>query len=427
MICTEKLPVPAIKGGAIQTYISGVLPHLSSHHEITVLGIEDPSLKNEEMSGGVRYVRIPGKRFELYKNGVVNFLENHENSFDIIHIFNRPRLVLPVRSASGNARIILSMHNDMFNPEKIPYEEAVRVVSEVERIVTVSNYVGNVIKSLYPQAAPKLKTIYSGVDTDRFLPGSHKNMERFRNKIRKKYGLENKTVILYAGRLSHNKGADRLIRALPLLAKKYDDLALVVIGSNWFSENHLTDFVAYIRALAKRQPVPVITTGFIHPDEIHQWFAAADLFVCTSVWQEPLARVHYEAMAAGLPIVTTARGGNPEVIMEGKNGLVVKEPEDPANFAEAISKLLDHKETMKKMGETNRQLAVSCYKWERVAADILSVWHNHPMNVKSNTAATIPRFSASAKAPEQPVHIPPPSSGTPGARKGQSDSANQPQ
>ena len=38
MICTEKLPVPAIKGGAIQTYISGVLPHLSSHHEITVLG-----------------------------------------------------------------------------------------------------------------------------------------------------------------------------------------------------------------------------------------------------------------------------------------------------------------------------------------------------------------------------------------------------
>ena len=152
MICTEKLPVPAIKGGAIQTYISGVLPHLSSHHEITVLGIEDPSLKNEEMSGGVRYVESR-QRFELYKSGVVNFLENHENSFDIIHIFNRPRLVLPVRSASGNARIILSMHNDMFNPEKIPYEEAVRVVSEVERIVTVSNYVGNVIKSLYPQAA----------------------------------------------------------------------------------------------------------------------------------------------------------------------------------------------------------------------------------------------------------------------------------
>lgn len=424
MICTEKLPVPAVKGGAIQTYISGVLPHLSPLHDITVLGVEDPSLKKEERIDRVRYVRIPGKRFELYKNGVVDFLKKCGEAFDIIHIFNRPRLVLPVRSAAPNARIILSMHNDMFYPEKIPEEEAVRVIQEVEKIITISNYVGNLIKSLYPQAASKLKTVYSGVDTDRFLPGNDKNMERARNKIRKKLGLKDKTVILYAGRLSHNKGVDRLIRALPLLARKYDDLALVVIGSNWFSENHVTDFVAYIRALAKRQPVPVITTGFVHPDEIHNWFSAADLFVCTSVWQEPLARVHYEAMAAGLPIVTTARGGNPEVISEGVNGFIVKEPENPANFAEAISKLLDDKELMKKMGETNRQLAVSRYKWERVAADILSVWQKHSANTKnSDPATTSAGFSLSGRISEKSIPAAP-SSDTSEARSGKKEASN---
>ncbi len=374
MICTEKLPVPAVKGGAIQTYISGVLPHLSFYHEITVLGIEDPSLEKDEIRDNVRYVRIPGKIFDLYKEGVIKFLENHPDSFDIIHIFNRPRLVLPVRSLATNARIILSMHNDMFHSEKIPADEACQVIEEVESIITVSDYVGYEIKALFPQAATKLNTIYSGVDTERFLPGNDARMENTRKKVRKDYGLENKTVLLFAGRLSNNKGADRLIRALPILAKKFKNLALVLVGSNWFSENHVTDFVAYIRALAKRQAVPVITTGFVHPDEIQNWYAAADLFICSSVWQEPLARVHYEAMAAGLPIVTTARGGNPEVIIEGENGLIVRDPENPESFAKAISQILSDKTLMKKMGENSRKLAVSLYKWERVAEDILSVW-----------------------------------------------------
>lgn len=132
-------------------------------------------------------------------------------------------------------------------------------------------------------------------------------------------------------------------------------------------------------------PVPVVTTGFVAPDEIQNWFAAADLFVCTSQWQEPLARVHYEAMAAGLPIVTTARGGNPEVIFSEENGLVVENPEDPSNFAEKIAKILSDKSLMKKMGERGRELAVSRYKWERVASELLEVW-NQAVHMTSTTA-----------------------------------------
>lgn len=181
-------------------------------------------------------------------------------------------------------------------------------------------------------------------------------------------------MLLFAGRLSRNKGVDKLVRALPELSRKFKDLALVIVGSNWFSQNNITDYVAYVRALAKKLPVPVITTGFVAPDEIQNWFAAADLFVCTSQWQEPLARVHYEAMAAGLPIVTTARGGNPEVIHSGENGLVVENPEDPKDFVAKISQILSDKSLMKKMGERGRELAVSQYQWDRVASEILEVW-----------------------------------------------------
>jgi spore coat protein SA len=374
MICTEKLPVPPVRGGAIQTYISGSLPHLSKLHNITVLGISDASLPEHETIEGIQYVRIPGQIFDLYRDGVVNYVKTH--SFDLIHIFNRPRMVLAVRQAAPETKITLSMHNDMFNPDKIDPEEAQRVITEVSSIVTVSDYVGRVIRDLYPQSVPKLRTIYSGVDTERFLPGKHPAMQKIRNDLRREHGLENKTVILFAGRLSHNKGVDRLIRALPSLAAKHKDIALIIMGSKWFSQNDVTDYVAYVRALAKKLPIPVVATGFISPSEIHKYFAAADLFVCTSLWQEPLARVHYEAMSAGLPIVTTARGGNPEVILPGENGLVVQIPEEPQEFTESISKILSNKNLMEKMGKRGRELAVSNYQWKRVATEILEVWEH---------------------------------------------------
>lgn len=373
MICTEKLPVPPVLGGAIQTYISGVLPYVSKSHQITVLGISDPSLPDQEVIEGVNYVRIPGKIFEIYRDGVSRYVAS--NQFDLIHIFNRPRLVLPVRNAAPRSRITLSMHNDMFNPEKIPPEEAKAALNEVTNIVTVSNYVGDVIRGLYPQeSAGKLTTIYSGVDSGRFLPGNDPKMQKIRNQIRKEHGLENKTVILFAGRVSQNKGVDRLVRAIPALSKKHKDLALVIVGSNWFSQDIVTDYVAYVRALAKKLDIPVVTTGFVEPNNIQNWFAAADLFVCTSIWQEPLARVHYEAMAAGLPIVTTARGGNPEVIEAGGNGLVVENPEDPNCFEEKVAAILSDKNQMKKMGERGRSLAVTKYNWERVGNEVLRVW-----------------------------------------------------
>ncbi|MFF2876567.1 glycosyltransferase family 4 protein [Gottfriedia sp. NPDC057991] len=372
MVCTENLPVPPVLGGAIQTYIAGSLPYLSKVHDITVLGVNDPSLPDEETIDGVHYVRVPGKVLELYREGVVQYIKG--NQFDLIHIFNRPRLVLPIRKVAPNSKITLSMHNDMFNIGKIAVDEANLVLEEVSSIVTVSDYVGNVIRELYPQSANKIRTIYSGVDSDRFLPGNDPAMISTRNTLRKEFGLENKTVILFAGRLSENKGVDRLIRALPTLSKTFKDLALVIVGSNWFSQNNVTDYVAYIRAIAKKQDVPIITTGFVSPFEIHNWFAVADLFVCTSLWQEPLARVHYEAMAAGLPIVTTARGGNPEVIIPGENGLIVENPVAPDEFATKITEILSNKTLMKNMGIKGRELAVTKYLWSRVANEILSTW-----------------------------------------------------
>ena len=83
-------------------------------------------------------------------------------------------------------------------------------------------------------------------------------------------------------------------------------------------------------------PGPFIFTCFIPPADIPAYYSIGDLFVCASQWSEPLARVHYEAMAAGLPIITTNRGGNAEVIAGYGNGIVIDEYDSSDVMAQQI-------------------------------------------------------------------------------------------
>lgn len=388
IVCTEKLPIPPVKGGAIQTFITGIVPDLRKHHSITIIGRNDETLPEKEVKDGIHYVRVPGGLLETYQEGVVNFLKN--NSFDLIHIFNRPRLVLPIRGMAPGSRIILSMHNDMFKREKIDPDEAQKAINQVDKIITISNFIGEEIVKLFPDAQPKIQTVYSGVDLDRFVPLYSEKGRRIRASMRQKHQLESKKVILFAGRLSVNKGADVLLRAMGDLAKRYPNTALVLMGGKGFSDNRITDYIAYLKAIADRLPIPVITTGFVQPDQIQNWFAAADIFVCPSQWEEPLARVHYEAMAAGLPIVTTARGGNPEIIENGKNGLIVQKPEDTQEFVTHLSKLLSSPSLCREMGKYGRSVVEKNHNWNRVIDDISNIWSEVEYKIKHNIGIEIP-------------------------------------
>ena len=67
--------------------------------------------------------------------------------------------------------------------------------------------------------------------------------------------------------------------------------------------------------------------------------------------EEPLARVHYEAMAAGLPLITTDRGGNGEILENGKNGFCLEDYSNSEGFSSAIEILLEDRELVMRMGE----------------------------------------------------------------------------
>lgn len=371
-ICTEMLPVPPIRGGAIQTYISGVAPLLSRDHRLTIFSKSDPLLEETDLAENVTYLRFPAPSRSAYYQAVRNALA--ERKFDLIQVFNRPAYLPYLKEVSPGARFTLSLHNEMFAPDKIPPALAEQCLQETSAIITVSRFLRDTLIQQYPSAEPKCHTVYSGCDLSRFRPIWLSEVSAERQELRSAYGLTGKKVILFTGRLSRTKGPDILIRALPEVLERCPESVLVITGSKWFSDETPSNYVMSLRDLTRPLGRSVVFTGFVPPSEIHRVFLLADVFVCPSQWQEPLARVHYEAMASGLPIITTDRGGNAEVIDDDRNGLVIRDFWNPGEFAKAIIRLLEAPDLAERLGRQARRDAEERFGWDRVARELGEIY-----------------------------------------------------
>lgn len=368
LICTEKLPVPPIAGGAVQLYIDGIVPFLSKQHDITVFSVQHPDLPNEEERGNVHYIRVPGKTDTIYLNGVNDRLDS---AYDLVHVFNRPRFLLSFAEHFPDLRFSLSLHNEMLDAKKISDNAAALCIEKSEFINTVSKYIADTVHKRLPNAAPKLHVVYSGVDTQIYTPPWTTEGMQAKLEMKRKFGIEDCKVVLFVGRLSVKKGVHVLLKAMKKVMESHKKVALVIVGSKWYGKNESDDYTASLHELSKTLTCPVIFTGFIPPSEIPGYFSVGDVFVCASQWNEPLARIHYEAMAAGLPIITTDRGGNSEVIEGYGNGIVIGDYRNPDIMAGHISFLLNNPDKALEMGMKGRKLAEEKYNWKRVAAQAI--------------------------------------------------------
>lgn len=371
LVCTEKLPVPCVRGGAIQTYIDGILPYLSQEHDVTVFSVSDPNLQDQEIHNGIRYQRATPGDSDFYYQEVAHFVA--QESFDWVIFYNRPKYLPMVADAAPNSRFLLSMHNEMFHAKKITPELAHRCLDRVDRVVTVSQFIADGIANLFPGYEHKLQPVYAGVDLERFQPRWASGVQERRASLLAEQNLEDRKVVLYVGRLTDKKGPHILLSAFPDVLEQHPSAILLLVGSKWYGKNEENEYVRTLKKQAQELGDAVRLTGFVSPDRVQDYFLLGDIFVCASQWQEPLARVHYEAMATGLCILTTVRGGNAEVIIPEKNGLLITDYENPAAFSQPINSLLSNLDLAEDMGRNGRHLSEINYSWSRVASDILSI------------------------------------------------------
>jgi len=387
MICTEKLPVPPIAGGAVQLYINGIAPYLSKKHDLTVYSIQYPGLPERETIGNVRHIRVPGGSNTIYLNSLKKALDD---TYDLIHVFNRPRYAVELMRLLPQTKFSLSLHNEMFHPEKISDEDGRELIRRVEFINTVSRYIADTAKTRFPSAESKLRVVYSGVDTALFRPVWSAEGQLLKKEMKRTLGLDGFRIVLFVGRLSNKKGVHVLMKAMEKVMAHVPKTALVVIGSKWYGKNESDEYTASLKANTAALKGPLVFTGFLPPSEVYKYYCAGDVFVCPSQWNEPLARVHYEAMAAGLPIITTDRGGNAEVVAGKGNGFVLTDYSNADLMADKIIFLLRNPGEAQKMGIQGRLMAEREFSWERVAEEVFPDSVFRPEKAAPQLIASVP-------------------------------------
>ena len=211
-------------------------------------------------------------------------------------------------------------------------------INMVDRVVAVSKNVGDFCITHIRLPAQKVVVIHNGVE---ILPLSPYAKEQARQAL----GLPQEALVCGAvSRLKPVKGIDDLLIAFAQVREK-QDAHLVIVGEG-SERQRLEELVRKIGCSDR-----VIWAGY--RDDVLQLLPAFDLFIQSS-HHEGLPNTVLEAMAASLPVVATGVGGTPELVVNGKTGLLVP-PGDPAALAGAISVLLEKPESRGKMGQAGRQ------------------------------------------------------------------------
>ncbi|MBI4018250.1 MAG: glycosyltransferase family 4 protein [Candidatus Aenigmarchaeota archaeon] len=178
-------------------------------------------------------------------------------------------------------------------------------------------------------------------------------------------GIEG-NILLFVGQPTSRKGWKYFIEAMPLILKEFPDAKAVFIG---YRRND--EMEEMCGSLGIRNSV--ISLGFLPEEEKIKAFQSADIFVFPTLY-EGFGQVFIEAMASGLPIVTTDTAGNSEIVEHGRNGILVK-PKNSLEISEAVIRLLRRKAARKKISRNNLKKAGD-YDWKKVAKRFLAAYES---------------------------------------------------
>ncbi len=247
--------------------------------------------------------------------------------------------------------------------ERTAYEAA-------DGVIAVSQGMKRDVMKLYGVPEDRVKVIYNGIDPDFYAP-------TFDESILAKWGVDAKRpYVLFVGRITRQKGISQLIQAIPQIDKS----AQVVLCAGAPDTVELADECkALIEEVQKTRDGVVWIQEPVPHTELRVLYSHATVFATPSLY-EPFGIINLEAMSCGTPVVGSAVGGIPEIIVDGETGFLVPlkaksetdfEPADPGafqtDFANKLNAVLGNPELAKKMGEVSRKRAIDVFSWKSIA------------------------------------------------------------
>ena len=263
--------------------------------------------------------------------------------------------------------------------EKTAYEAA-------SGIIAVSNGMREDILRCYPAVDPeRVKVVHNGIDLEAWKHPQGQEADAQAAATLKRLGIDpDRPTIVFVGRITRQKGLPHLLRACEQLP---EDVQVILCAGAPDTPEIKAEVEGLVARLREKRTGVVWIEEMLPRPELIAVLAASDVFVCPSVY-EPLGIVNLEAMAVGLPVVGSATGGIPDVIVDGETGLLVPieqvqdgtgTPIDPARFeadlAERLTTLVTDTEAAKAMGQAARRRVEEHFAWEAIAQRTMDVYN----------------------------------------------------
>jgi len=177
--------------------------------------------------------------------------------------------------------------------------------------------------------------------------------------------------VLFCANMVREKGPYELLESVKFVLEKFSDIQFIFVGNGEELEN--------LKSKAKRLGIEdkVMFTGYISMSRKMEIFKESHIFAFPTFYGEGFPTVILEAMAAGLPVVTTPNAGLVNAIVDGRDGFLMKTmPAEPKEIAERIIQLIENPELMKKMSDNNLKRANEEYDAKVISGQIVDIYHN---------------------------------------------------
>ncbi len=309
--------------------------------------------------------KLTGGFAEPYSFGrrAFKYLRKHRNEYDLVHD-NQSLSFGMLKIQSIGLPLVTTIHHPITSDLRIALSDAstwqervlirrwhsflkmqAKVSRRLRHIVTVSECSQKDIALDFALPLEKISVIYNGIDTDIFKPMPE-------------IGRRSNLVMATASADAPLKGVRYLLEAFAILLEKYPDLELILVGK-MHSGGNTEQLINDLKLTASISFVSGISTS-----ELVKMYAQATLVVVPSVY-EGFGLPAGEAMACGLPVVSTDGGALPEIV--GDSAVVVP-TRDAKALANAALRLLGKPSLREEMGAKARNHIKQCFSWEACAA-----------------------------------------------------------
>lgn len=248
-----------------------------------------------------------------------------------------------------------------------------RIYNSASFIIANSNNTRGLLLNLGVEKE-KIEVIYPGVDTVKFNPTIDASA------IKKRYGLEDKAVLLTVGRLEERKGHDMVLKALPEVLAKFPDLIYLIVGTG----ERLDHLKSLVQDLHLENHVKF--AGKADTDELPLYYCCCDIFIMANRELEGgsiegFGIVFVEAAACGKPVIGGDSGGTKDAILDGVTGFLV-DPLDAKEIAAKITTLLENPDFSRKLGLEGRRRAEEEFSWDKYYEKVRRLENN--LGIKSD-------------------------------------------